>query len=208
MEFHLEPGTLRAVLDQGRSAASPIPGLGDDGGPSPRAAVAAVFRQGRLGTELLFIQRAAKETDPWSGQMAFPGGRVDETDADTHATAERESLEEVELDLSYAVRLGSLSELDGGRATNRPISVCAHNYWLEGPPPPLRPNYEVADVLWVPVATLLDQRRYIDYHYPRSDTHFPGIELDKEGQVVWGLTLRFLSDLFGRLGLPFIALPG
>ncbi len=205
--MRLEPSRLRSVLDQGRGSLEPIPGLGEGGGPSPRAAVAAVLRDGDHGTELLFIQRAAKDTDPWSGQMAFPGGRVDPGDLDTHATAERETLEEVELDLTYGVRLGSLSELDGGRATNRLISVCAHVYWLEGPPPPLRGNYEVADVLWIPVSVLLDPSRYIRYRYPRSGGLFPGIDLDKESQVVWGLTLRFLSDLFRRLGEPFIALP-
>ena len=205
--MRLTPGQLRSVLDQGVAASEPIPGLGEGGGPSPRAAVAAVLRDAEHGAEMLFIQRAAKESDPWSGQMAFPGGRVDATDLDTHHTAEREALEEVDLDLTFGIRLGSLSELDGGRATNRLISVCAHVYWLEGPRPPLRPNYEVADVLWIPVSHLVDQGRYIDYYYPRSGAMFPGIQLDAEGQVIWGLTLRFLSDFFRRIEHPFIELP-
>lgn len=191
----VDADTLAGVLDQ-RTPEYLIDG--------PRASVAATVRSGHDGPELLFIQRAAKNGDPWSGQMAFPGGRAEEHDADSFATAERETLEEVGLDLTPARRLGSLGELDGGRATNRLVAVQAHCYWLDGPPPTLTANYEVADALWVPLAVLADHDRYIDYRYPVSDSLFPGIQLDKETQVIWGLTLRFLSDLFGRLDIPFI----
>ena len=170
----------------------------------PRASVAAVFRSGKHGVELLFIQRASKDSDPWSGQMAFPGGRYEPSDPDSFATAERETSEELGLDLSVARRLGSLGELDGGRATNRLVVVNAHCYWLAGPAPELSPNYEVADALWVPLAELSNTERYIDYVYPVSGGTFPGIQLDRETQVVWGLTLRFLADLYDRLEWPFI----
>ena len=54
---------------------------------------------------------------------------------------------------------------------------------------------------------LLDQGRHIDYWYPPSQSTFPGIQLDIEAQVIWGLTLRFLADLFGRLDRRFIIDP-
>ena len=60
-----------------------------------RAAVALVLYE--LAPEppaLLFIERARHERDPWSGHMAFPGGRVDPGDAHPRATAERETYEE------------------------------------------------------------------------------------------------------------------
>lgn len=174
----------------------------------PRAAVAAVFRPADdPGTsELLFIQRATKASDPWSGQMAFPGGREEAEDPSPRHTAMRETVEEVGLDLSDAAFLGSLSELDGGRANNRRVIVSAHAWWLDGPRPTLTPNYEVADVVWVSLAELADRQRYIEYLYPPSGLHFPGIQLDHQDQVIWGLTLRFLGDLFQRIEHPFIAL--
>jgi len=184
---------LRRVLDQ--AIVTPIEGS--------TASVAAVFRSGDHGTELLFIQRATKATDPWSGHMAFPGGRTDPGDGDAHATAERETREEVDLDLTDAARLGSLSNLIPGRHLQ---AVHAQAYWLEGPRPLLTPNYEVAATVWVPLADLADRTRYIDYYYPLSDSTWPGIQLDIESQVVWGLTLRFLADLFGRMQVPFIEL--
>lgn len=169
-----------------------------------RAAVAAVFRAGPADTELLFIQRAEHDRDPWSGHMAFPGGRTDPIDVDSHATAERETLEELGLDLGPAIRLGSLADTSGGRATNNLVAVSAHCYWLHGERPALRLNYEVAAAIWVPLEQLLDPDRYIDYWYPPSRSTFPGIQLDVESQVIWGLTLRFLADLFTRLDRPFI----
>lgn len=175
---------------------------------APRAAVAAVFRPlaDRTGSELLFIQRAKKPSDPWSGQMAFPGGREELADPSARHTAMRETAEEVGLDLEGAHYLGALSQLDGGRANNRRIIVSAHAWWWDGPRPELTPNYEVADTVWVPLGHLTDHQRYIDYLYPASGMVFPGIQLDQPDQVVWGLTLRFLSDLFQRLDHPFVEL--
>lgn len=194
--FDLDPDDLRAALDQ-------RPPREVDG---PRAAVANVFRDGQHGTELLFIQRAAKPTDPWSGQMAFPGGRVDPGDADTFAAAERETLEEVGLDLAGAPLLGSLDDHDGGRIHNNLRAVSSHGYWLDGERPALVNNYEVADSLWVPLADLADPERHIDYYWAKSDSSWPGIQLDTDDQVIWGMTLRFLGNLFERLELPFIEL--
>ena len=60
--------------------------------------------------------------------------------------------------------------------------------------------------MWVPLEHLVDRARHIDYLYPRSGLLFPGIQLDRDDQVIWGLTLRFLGDLFGRLEHPFLDL--
>lgn len=170
----------------------------------PRAAVALIFRTGDVDTELLFIQRSTRQSDPWSGQMALPGGRRDAGDDTPNTTAERETREEVGLDLATARPLGALSELEGGIQTKRQIFVNAHAYWLDGVAPTLTYNYEVADAVWVPLRVLCDPSRHIDYYFPAADAAFPGIQLDESHQVVWGLTLRLLSDLFGRLELPFI----
>jgi len=169
-----------------------------------RAAVAAIFRSGSEATELLLIQRAERLGDPWSGQMAFPGGRTDPDDATPESTAIRETREEIGLELGPDHAIGTLAELDGGRATKRLVLVSAHAYWLDGEKPQLSINHEVADTVWVPLTDLVDPARHIDYHYPAADTSFPGIRLDGDGQVLWGLTLRFVGHLFERLGVPFL----
>ncbi|MBD0320648.1 MAG: NUDIX domain-containing protein, partial [Gemmatimonadetes bacterium] len=65
----------------------------------PSAAVALLLRPSGDGPELLLIRRAEREGDPWSGHMALPGGRADPRDRDAAATAARETLEEVGIDV-------------------------------------------------------------------------------------------------------------
>ena len=73
-----------------------------------QAAVAVILRETANGPELLFIKRAEKEGDPWSGHMAFPGGHRDPGDDSLEAAARRETLEEIDLDLSGAQYIGAL----------------------------------------------------------------------------------------------------
>src|SRR5262245_41364530 len=73
-------------------------------GETWRAAVALVFcAPPGAEPELLFIERARREGDPWSGHMAFPGGRRDPKDTDLAATAARETHEEVGLGLGAPI---------------------------------------------------------------------------------------------------------
>jgi 8-oxo-dGTP pyrophosphatase MutT (NUDIX family) len=64
--------------------------------------------------EILFIKRAARQGDKWTGHIAFPGGRRDPEDADDCIAAIRETWEEVGIDLSeekgYAISAGNLSQ--------------------------------------------------------------------------------------------------
>src|ERR1035437_8323829 len=67
------------------------------------AAVALILRETVDGeVELLFIKRAARGDDPWSGQIALPGGRHQASDQSLEDTAVRETLEEVGLELRPA----------------------------------------------------------------------------------------------------------
>ena len=78
-----------------------------------RASVALIYRGPReRDGELLFIQRARRDGDPWSGDMAFPGGRLEPGDTSSRHIAMRETLEETGLDLfrqgEYQARLSDL----------------------------------------------------------------------------------------------------
>ena len=65
-----------------------------------RAAVAMILRERDARSEVLFIERAKKDSDPWSGHMELPGGRVDPGDTGTRHTAGRETHEEVGVSLA------------------------------------------------------------------------------------------------------------
>ena len=104
--------------------------------------------------KLLFIRRAVNKKDPWSGHVALPGGRQDKEDGeDGEATAVRETMEEVGVDLrdgSWAP-LGRLVD-DKVIHSSRGVLVISMFGFTSGAarPPPLLPQpSEVAEAWWV-----------------------------------------------------------
>jgi len=170
-----------------------------------QAAVAVVLREGASGSELLFIERSTREDDPWSGHMAFPGGRVEAGDADTRAAAERETLEEVGVSLSGADYLGHLADLQGSpRFRQNRLIVSAHVYSVKDPAPFVLDEREVATALWFPVQGLSDPERHVPYRTPAMrEVDFPGLLVgEPDRHVVWGLTYRFVDIFMGAIERP------
>jgi 8-oxo-dGTP pyrophosphatase MutT (NUDIX family) len=164
-----------------------------------RAAVAMVLHEVPAGLDFLFIERARRVGDPWSGHMAFPGGRVDRTDRDERAAAERETLEEVGLDLRDAEPLGRLDDLHAGVRLVAPLVLSAFVYRID-PRPPLALNHEVREALWVPVDVLLDPARHVGWRY--GPTRLPGVCVgEPDRHVVWGLTHQLLDAFFRVAGV-------
>lgn len=170
------------------------------------AAVAIVLREVAGDPEVLFIERARRDGDPWSGHMAFPGGRIDPVDAHARDAAERETREEVGVDLAGAEPLGRLDDLRGRHAAapDRGLVISAFVYHAVDLPP-LQPNWEVEQAFWFPVPALLDAGRRVEYAVrPDSELRFPGILVGTpDRHVVWGLTYRFLEVFFEIVGQPF-----
>jgi 8-oxo-dGTP pyrophosphatase MutT (NUDIX family) len=174
-----------------------------DGEPDrgKRAAVAAILRDGQLGPEVLLIRRAEHPLDPWSGHMAFPGGRESAEDENLLATALRETREEIALDLQASARLlGRLEMLPAvarGRRTG--LAIAPYVFELTALSPVLTPNGEVAEFLWAPLAPLLRGAwaTTIPYEFEGQRLMLPAHEV--EGRVVWGLTYRMLESLFSLL---------
>ena len=166
------------------------------GGSDRRAAVALILRDGAAGIELLFIRRAEHPMDPWSGQMAFPGGRAEPGDRDLEATAVRETLEEIGLDLGDAERLGALDEVRA-MARLRPMNLTILPVVFRAPAhADLRLSEEVTSVHWLPLAPLLgaELRSTMDYVHEGSSLQFPCVRV-ADDLVIWGLTYRMLLAL-------------
>ncbi len=161
------------------------------------SAVAVVFRP---GGELLFIRRADRVGDPWSGHMAFPGGKAEPGDESLRHTAEREALEEVGLALGRGGRfLGRLPSLVTPlRIAGRRHRVTPFVYTLDDHPS-LLPNAEVASVHWFHLDRLVrgEGRGTMRYPFGGAEVELPVVEL--EGTRIWGLTLRMVDDLLERL---------
>lgn len=169
-----------------------------DPGAGRRAAVAMVLRDFSGQLQVLFIERARCDGDPWSGQMAFPGGMVEPADSSPRMAAEREAAEEVGLDLGTRAYLGRLDDMQG-RHAGHTAGIVVSGYVYEVDSDDLvTPNYEVAETIWVPLVRFFETEYYTHVSHPRApDQKFPGIRVsDAEDQVVWGLTHRFLSSFF------------
>jgi 8-oxo-dGTP pyrophosphatase MutT (NUDIX family) len=171
-------------------ADAPLPGM-------RRAAIAVVLVELERGCDVLLIERAIREGDPWSGHMALPGGHADPADADLAATAERETLEEVGLDLrEVAERIGQLSDYAPARGV--PIGVRPFVYLLQARPT-LTLSAEVEQAIWVPIAPLRAGEQRTTFSFVRGEQSLKFPAWDISGHVVWGLTYRVLDELFARL---------
>jgi len=113
------------------------------------AAVAAIVRV-IDEPELLFIKRAEAERDPWSGHIAFPGGRREPSDRTLMDTAIRETSEETSLDLTRGQLIGQLDDLAPRTRSLPPIIVRPYVAVVESTVV-LRPSSEVASTFWVPL---------------------------------------------------------
>jgi len=191
--------------DDLRRALSARPPLQVSDGSADRAAVAVILRDGPAGLEVLFIKRAQHPQDPWSGQMAFPGGRSEPGDGDLRLTAVRETAEEIGVDLAACAQtLGALDELQA-MARMRPLGlvIAPFVFRLTGSAD-VRLSEEVRSVHWLPLEELLSERprSTMEYAHESATLQFPCLRFD--GLVIWGLTYRMFMSLASRLaaGLP------
>lgn len=171
--------------------ASAIPEAGTPS--SPEAAVAIIIDPDLEGGSILFIARTKREGDPWSGQIAFPGGRRDSKDRTFLETVTREVKEEVDIDLTDHNLMGALSPT---YARRRRMLVAPFVFQLRNHVTP-HPNQEVAESFWIPLSTLDTMKvRKTEIHpqggVPREDSYI------FEGRVIWGLTFRIVNMLLNK----------
>ena len=107
-------------------------------GRRAHSAVAVLLAETPEGPAVLLMERATHENDLWSGQIGFPGGRMEKRDNSPRQTAVRETREELGVDLSGARYLGRLSDMVPGGLS---MVVSCFIYWIEWPPA-LHPDYE------------------------------------------------------------------
>ncbi len=167
-----------------------------------RAAVAIILRAVANDWELLFILRARHDKDPWSGHMAFPGGRVEQDDATSLWAARRETEEEVGVDLNASARLlGSIDDIHasaGGKVL--PMAISPFVFLVTGEVDP-QPSDEVDEVHWIRLSTLLDPaiRSTTRYTMRGVDFDLPCFLVNE--REIWGLTYQMLMRLFAVLNL-------
>jgi len=165
-----------------------------------RAAVALIFRAGENGApELLFIKRAEYPADPWSGQIAFPGGREEAADPTLADTAIRETREETGIDLVRdGTVIGTLDDLRP-QTVRLPAVIVRPYVVLLNRFEPLVLSDEVALAFWIPLEAFKDAPSWQD-----TDVLARGVQMNRrafhhQGQVIWGMTERILAQLLALL---------
>lgn len=158
------------------------------------AAVAMILREQAGVIEMLFIERAADERDPWSGHLAFPGGKIEDGETPCQA-AVRETYEEIGVMLSETSYIGRLSDIIG---TNLPVQVACHVFILTADIIPAI-NEEVCDIFWVPLHEIYNSQRHTTttVHFAESSLEVPSILMPQPGKpVLWGITYRLVMQLY------------
>lgn len=185
---------LRAALEQYQA-------LGHDEEEGVRrAAVALIFRAGADGKpELLFIKRSDYPADPWSGQVALPGGREEPGDASLADTAARETREELGIDLGRdGTFIGTLDDLRP-RINRLPDVIVRPYVVLLNAYEPMILSHEVALAFWIPLAALKEAESWRETQVLARGIQINTRAFHHEGHVIWGMTERILGQMLGLI---------
>lgn len=170
-----------------------------NGEPRPAAVLIPMVKE-HDGWHILFIRRTSVAGDIHSGQVAFPGGGLDQSDPSLTATALRETEEELGIQPQDVQILGRLNEF-----------IAISNYrvtpfvgTLPWPYPIIQAEKEVARWFTIPLGWLADPRnRTIERRKLPNGLGEVGVIFFQEydGETLWGLSARILTEFLDVAGL-------
>jgi len=168
--------------------------------PAARAAVLIVLSKVDGDWQVFYIRRSQREDDRHSGQVAFPGGRVEDADTDLIDTALREAEEEIGLPRDHVRVIGQLPDSD----TSTGFVVTPVVALLEREFEPQLQSAEVARLFSIPLSWLQDA----DNHWSRLWRERPVVFFsDYDGENLWGASARMTVALIDALAAGQLVLP-
>jgi len=156
------------------------------------AAVALLLRVVGQRIEALFVKRVTSPTDPWSGQIALPGGRREATDENLRQTVVREIYEETGVNLLHGCRFLGAMQIQNS-AMKPKIRVLPFVILLESDQSITLSKKELEWFVWIPLDELASHRRTVNFSFGS----FPAYVVRES--VIWGLTYRIVESLLHAL---------
>jgi 8-oxo-dGTP pyrophosphatase MutT (NUDIX family) len=158
--------------------------------PRDAAVLIAIVRRGDA-LSLLYTERSP-DLRAHSGQIAFPGGKIDPTDRGPGDAALREAWEEVALDRADARILGFMpAYFTGSNYMITPVvaEVTPHREFVGNPG-------EVKSVFEVPLPLLMREDSFGTFRVRRKDVEHTTWQIAHEGLVIWGITANLTRRFY------------
>ncbi|MDH5390649.1 MAG: CoA pyrophosphatase [Candidatus Bathyarchaeota archaeon] len=163
-------------------------------GQDGNAAVALLLKPADKDLKILFVKRAENLADPWSGQMALPGGKRDATDQSLKQTVVRETLEETNINLLDRCRF--LGVMETQTSTPRPEMKIVPFVVLLEHEPSIKLNEELERFVWISPEELVRHRGTVKFSFGEFPAYVVG------NIIIWGLTYRILEIFVHILEYP------
>jgi 8-oxo-dGTP diphosphatase len=150
------------------------------------AAVALLLKPKRGDFEVLLVKRVENPSDPWSGQMALPGGKREPNDKDLKDTVTREAMEETGLTLGDSSFLGVLTAV---KSEPKPgLRILPFVILLADEPELKLGRGELESYMWVPYEIIVRSKGFVEFSFGR----YPAYML--ADAAVWGITYKILRQ--------------
>ena len=156
-----------------------------------QAAVVVLLKTNGHDFQVLFVTRAEKSTDPWSGQTALPGGKRNPEDRNMKETVVRETVEEAGINILEGYRfLGAMEPL---RSTQKPEMKILPFVVLQENEQTIKLNEELTEYFWIHLKELVQNKRSIKFSFGE----YPAYIIEKN--IIWGLTYKIVHNLLSLL---------
>jgi 8-oxo-dGTP diphosphatase len=182
--FNQEGTILLVTADTIKKLPTVLRSVSDE--QAANAAVALLLKPKRNDFDLLLVKRVKNPSDPWSGQMALPGGKREPKDTSLKDTVMRETLEETGAEL---VQRRFLGVLDAVRSEPKPdFKILPFVILLEDEPKLKLNKAELETFIWVPYEEVVQSRGTVEFSFGKVPAYIFA------GAIVWGVTYKILSE--------------
>jgi 8-oxo-dGTP pyrophosphatase MutT (NUDIX family) len=154
--------------------------------------IGLIERRGQLH---VLLTKRASHLKHHPGQVSFPGGKFESSDASLKQTAVRETVEEVGIDESLITIIGQLPALPtiSQFSVTPYIALIDHNYI-----PKIDTN-EVAEIFEVPASFLFRQKNLFDFHFQLKSSRHKVFAIPYQHHFIWGVTAQIVDALQRQL---------